>query len=299
MILDHPLEPMTPAQILRWYLEAGVDETIGESAVDRFALSSRPAAPAAVATDGAFPAGPGRTPQGERPASSLAGMTASLPGSAPLPETGLSAGAAAARETARRRAASCDSRDALRTALESYDGCPLKRTCQRTVFGDGRPGAELMLIGEAPGADEDRQGLPFVGASGRLLDRMLASIGIERTAAYITNVVPWRPPGNRKPEPTEVELCLPFIVRHIELVRPRLLVFLGGAPATALLARTDAISRLRGRWFDYRSDGLDQPVPAIPTYHPAYLLRTPIHKREAWSDFLSIRKRLSSHAEIA
>jgi DNA polymerase len=181
--------------------------------------------------------------------------------------------------------------------MEAYDGCALKRTCQRMVFADGNPEARVMLIGEAPGADEDRLGLPFVGASGKLLDRMLASIGLDRNGAYITNVVPWRPPGNRKPEPTEVELCLPFITRHIELVDPDILVFLGGAPATALLAKHDAISRLRGRWNNYSSSGLARPIPAMPTYHPAYLLRTPHHKREAWNDFLSIRKKLDSYVE--
>jgi len=176
--------------------------------------------------------------------------------------------------------------------MEAYDGCALKRTAQRTVFADGNPQAAVMLVGEAPGADEDQQGLPFVGASGQLLNRMLASIGLDRSSVYITNVVPWRPPGNRKPEPGEVELCLPFIQRHIELVDPQCLVLLGGAAVAALLARQDAISRLRGRWMDYATPRLPRPIPAMPTYHPAYLLRTPLQKREAWRDFLAVRKRL-------
>jgi DNA polymerase len=176
--------------------------------------------------------------------------------------------------------------------MEAYDGCALKRTCRRTVFADGNPQAAVMLVGEAPGADEDQQGLPFVGASGQLLDRMLASIGLDRTSVYITNVVPWRPPGNRKPEPAEVEVCLPFLQRHIELVAPQILILLGGAAVAGLLARTDPISRLRGRWIDYASPRLARPVPAMPTYHPAYLLRTPLQKRDVWQDLLAVRKRL-------
>jgi DNA polymerase len=206
------------------------------------------------------------------------------------------AGPVGERATATHLAMACNSLAELKTVMEGYEGCALKRTCQRTVFADGNPQGRVMLIGEAPGADEDRLGLPFVGASGKLLDRMLASIGLERNSVYITNVVPWRPPGNRKPEPTEVELCLPFITRHIELADPDILVFLGGAPASALLARHEAISRLRGRWMDYASARLSRPVPAMPTYHPAYLLRTPHHKREAWRDFLAIRKRLDALA---
>jgi len=257
MRLFEPPPPLTPAQLLGWYLDAGVDEAIGDVALDRYALADR-RAHAPLAVDAAS----GQSP--DRPAVAAPPSTeAAVRGAADL-------------------ASACHSLEDLRAAMEAYEGCALKRTCQRTVFADGAADAPVMLIGEAPGADEDRLGLPFVGASGKLLDRMLASIGLERGAVYITNVVPWRPPANRKPEPTEVALCLPFIVRHIELVRPALLVFLGGAPATALLGRHDAISRLRGRWFDYQSPGLVAPIPAMPTYHPAYLLRTPHHKREAW-----------------
>ncbi|MDR3435973.1 uracil-DNA glycosylase [Telmatospirillum sp.] len=283
MTFDQIVPPMTPAQILRWYLDAGVDETIGDEALDRYALNPRvsPAIGARHSDD---------APHRSAVPSPIAPQTTPFTARA-------SSSAAAERATAAHLAEQCQTLDDLKQAMEAYDGCALKRTCQRTVFADGNPEAAVMLIGEAPGADEDRLGLPFVGASGKLLDRMLASIGLDRADTYITNVVPWRPPGNRKPEPTEVELCLPFITRHIELVGPTILVFLGGAPATALLNRHDAISRLRGRWFDYASAGLPHPVPAMPTFHPAYLLRTPHSKREAWSDFLSIRKRLGSHEE--
>ncbi|HVI52720.1 MAG TPA: uracil-DNA glycosylase [Candidatus Sulfotelmatobacter sp.] len=282
---------MSPQQLLRWYLDAGVDETIGAQPVDRYALSlaqaqtqaqSRPAVmqrPAAATA----PAATGRPGSG-------------IPASQPFTPQAAAPMAAEARATASHLAASCSSLSELRAAMEQFDGCILKKTCQRTVFADGNPESRVMLIGEAPGADEDRLGLPFIGASGKLLDKMLASIGLDRSSAYISNVVPWRPPGNRKPEPTEIELCLPFIQRHIELVDPAVLVFLGGAPATSLLGKPEAISRLRGRWWDYQSHGLARPVPAMPTFHPAYLLRTPAHKREAWLDFLAISKKLKTLA---
>ena len=244
--------------LLRWYVDAGADEAIGEVAVDRY---TQPAPP--------------------------------QPAAAPAPAK---IAAAPTQGTSAHLALACETLEQLRTAMEAYDGCGLKRTCQCTVFADGNPKAKLMLIGEAPGSEEDQRGLPFVGVSGQLLDRMLASIGFNRSSAYIANVVPWRPPGNRKPEPTEVELCLPFIQRHIELVDPKVLVLLGGASAAALLARQEAISRLRGRWMDYSSPRLPRPIPALPTYHPAFLLRTPLQKREAWRDFLAVRKRLESAA---
>jgi DNA polymerase len=256
-------DTLTPGQLLRWHVEAGADEAIGETPLDRFAAAPpRLVPPATLAVAAAKP-----TPAAPRQTSTSAHL-----------------------------ALACQSLEELRAAMESYDGCALKTTCQRLVFADGNPAARVMFIGEAPGADEDRLGLPFVGASGRLLDRMLASIGLDRTSAYIANVVPWRPPGNRKPEPGEVELCLPFIERHIELVGPEVLVLLGGAAVGALLARTDSISHLRGRWIDYASTRLGRPTPSMPTFHPAYLLRTPLQKREAWRDLLMVRKRLDGLA---
>jgi len=162
------------------------------------------------------------------------------------------------------------------------------------VFADGNPEARIMLIGEAPGADEDRLGRPFVGASGQLLDRMLACIGLDRRSAYITNVIFWRPPGNRPPTAAEIAACLPFVERHIELVAPEVLVLLGAASAQTLLARNDGISRLRGRWFQFESAGMARPVPVMPTYHPAYLLRQPAQKRAAWRDWLAILARLKN-----
>jgi DNA polymerase len=191
-------------------------------------------------------------------------------------------------------ASEATSLEALRAALDTFHACALRRTATNTVFADGKPDFGVMVIGEAPGADEDRMGLPFVGVSGKLLDAMLASIGLDRRLAYITNVVPWRPPGNRKPTGDEVALCLPFLERHVELVRPRVILAVGGLAAQSLLARTEGISRLRGQWKDYATPGLSRPVPVLATFHPAYLLRTPAQKRLAWRDMRALRARLDS-----
>lgn len=278
MPLDQSLD-----QLLRWYLDAGVDEAIGEVAVDRFALSAKPAAPKLVA--------PAPAPAAAAPVLHPHAPVHGHPAHAHAHHTH---GGHAIPGTAAHIAAECKTLEELRRALEAFDGLPLKRTARSTVFADGNAEANVMVIGEAPGAEEDRSGLPFVGKSGKLLDRMLASIGLDRDTVYITNVVPWRPVENRKPTPDEVAACLPFVTRHIELVDPQVLILLGGASASALLARHDGINRLRGRWFDYASPGLPRPVPAMATFHPAYLLRTPAAKREAWRDLLQVRKRLAA-----
>jgi DNA polymerase len=181
----------------------------------------------------------------------------------------------------------------LEAALRAFDGCPLKVTATSTVFCDGNADAEVMLVGEAPGSEEDRQGKPFVGPAGQLLDLMLAAIGLDRAeSVYITNILPWRPPGNRKPNHAEIAVCLPFIERHIVLKSPKLLIMAGGTSASALLGTTDGIMRLRGKWVDYSTPGLPAPIPAMPMLHPSFLLRQPAMKREAWRDLLQIRKRL-------
>ncbi len=246
---------IAPDDLLRWYLDAGVDETIGGEPVDRFAAPA-PARPA------------------PRPVAS--------PPPAPV----------ASGATATHLAAECATLAQLRAAVEGFGGLPLRQAANSTVFADGDPEAAVMCIGEAPGQEEDRQGLPFVGPSGRLLDRMLASIGLDRSSAYITNVLPWRPPANRKPTHDEVATCLPFVSRHIELVDPQVLILFGGAAASALLARHEGINRLRGRWFEYSSPGLPRPIPVLATFHPAYLLRTPEAKRGAWRDLLMVKRRL-------
>lgn len=264
-----PLD-LSPIDLLRWYLDAGADEAVGMAPVDRFAASAKPPPPR-----------PAVQPAVEVPSPAAASV---------LVPTATGGG------TAAHLAAACQDLAQLRRALDEFDGLPLKRTAMNTVFADGNPEAEVMCIGEAPGQEEDRQGLPFVGRSGKLLDRMLASIGLDRDSAYITNVVPWRPVDNRKPTAEEVALCLPFVIRHVELVDPKILILFGGAAASALLARHEGINRLRGRWFDFSSPGLQRPVPAMATFHPAYLLRTPAAKREAWHDLLAVRKRMETHS---
>jgi DNA polymerase len=191
----------------------------------------------------------------------------------------------AAREAARGAA----TLDELRAILGAFEGCGLKASASRLCFADGTPGSRLMLIGEAPGAEEDKQGLPFVGRSGHLLDRMLAAIGLDRSKVYIANIVPWRPPGNRTPTPAETQICLPFIQRQIELCNPDVLVTIG-QPSTAALLQVQGIMKNRGRWFPYHTG--TREIRAMPMLHPAYLLRSPIGKRLAWRDMLTIKKAL-------
>jgi len=187
-------------------------------------------------------------------------------------------------------AGQAESLEELKQAIAGFDGCNLKFTARSTVFADGTPGTPLMLIGEAPGRDEDEQGLPFVGRSGQLLDRMLAAINLDRNQVYISNILPWRPPGNRTPTPAETEICRPFIERHIELAQPQLLMLVGGSAAKTLLSTKSGIMSLRGKWQTVTI--ADREIPAMPCLHPAYLLRTPNHKGLAWKDLLAIKQRL-------
>jgi DNA polymerase len=194
----------------------------------------------------------------------------------------------AAREAARSAATLED----LRAILDRFEGCALRATAKQLVFADGNPQARLMFVGEAPGRDEDIEGLPFVGRSGKLLDRMMAAVGLDRTSAYIANIVPWRPPGNRTPTPQESQICLPFIQRQIELADPDVLVCLGGPAAQALIGLRDGITKTRGRWFTYHTG--TREIRVMPTFHPAFLLRSPLQKRLAWRDFLAIKKALAN-----
>lgn len=187
----------------------------------------------------------------------------------------------------------CQTLDELHQTLLNFNDCPLKLTATNTVFSDGNPQAKIMVIGEAPGADEDIQGKPFVGLSGRLLDKMFATIGLSRaTNLYITNIIPWRPPGNRQPTMQEISLCLPFVRRHIELIKPEILLLVGGVSAKTILDTTEGIMKLRGRWHDYISAGLESPIKCFATYHPAYLLRSPGQKAQVWQDLLKIQEKL-------
>lgn len=291
-------DPAAIEALLRWYAEAGVDEAVGEEALDRYALTAaQMAARAAPAPQRTAPPAPAARPAA--PPAPAARPTEPPPRMGPSAGPVLADRPGQARESAAHIAAGCRDLAELRKALEAFEGCPLKQTATHTVFADGNPAAPLMVVGEAPGRDEDRLGLPFVGESGKLLDRMLASIGVTRDGCYITNVLPWRPPGNRTPTDAEVAVCLPFLARHIELVQPRVLLLVGGMPAKNLFARPEGIMRLRGRWRSYESTGLTHPIPAMATLHPAFLLRQPQQRRLAWRDLLEVKAKLREVAPPA
>ena len=211
-----------------------------------------------------------------------------------LRENMAEAGDISAAENAAQQA---DTLDALKQAMEAFEGCALKRAAKNTVFSDGNPAAKIMLVGEAPGREEDREGKPFIARSGKLLDKMFAAIGLNRNDIYITNLVPWRPTGNRTPTPDETALCRPFLLRHIELVQPDILVLVGGVSAKEMLDSTLGITKLRGSWQDINIKGRD--IPTLPILHPAYLLRNPARKAETWQDLCSLQKKLSTtpHAQ--
>jgi uracil-DNA glycosylase family 4 len=282
-------DPADLRAILAFYVEAGVDAVLQEEPVDRFAEQARPAPVSADApTD--VPAAPAKP---ARP-SLLAGMSGanlSRPAMTPVqPGSDAPPSADAAIMAARELARSAASLDDLRALLDAFEGCGLRKTAKQLVFAAGNPQARVMFVGEAPGREEDLEGLPFVGRSGQLLDRIMAAIGLDRSSAYIANVVPWRPPGNRTPTPQETQTCLPFTLRQIELVDPDILVCLGGPSAQTLLGIKDGIRKSRGRWHAFHTG--TREIRAMATFHPAYLLRTPIEKRFVWRDFLAIKKAL-------
>ena len=273
-------------ELLAFYVEAGADALLGEEPVDRFAGGEEaPARSAARAAD------PRPTPAREPPQDKRRPFFQEFrEGDTPPPPAPPASPDVAATD-ARTQARSATRLDELRRILDGFEGCELKRHAKQLVFADGNPQARVMFVGEAPGREEDQAGLPFVGKSGQLLDLMLKAIGLDRTTnAYIANVIPWRPPGNRTPTPQETQICLPFIRRHIELVDPEVLVCLGNPSSQTLLGYTEGIMKTRGRWLAY--DTGTREIRAVATLHPAYLLRSPIYKRLAWRDFLAIRKAL-------
>ncbi len=289
-----PSERNDTLATLQWLIDAGADEAIGETPVDRLAApGARRAEPPPAEK---APPGPASAPA-PRPAAKPAPRPVAKPAprSAVKPAPGASlASTEAALSSARDLARAAGNLEELKAALNAFEGCALKQHAMNLVFADGNPKARVMVIGEGPGAEEDRQGLPFVGVSGHLLDRMLAGIGLDRTSAYITNVLFWRPPGNRTPTGTEIAACLPFVERHIELVDPEVLLLAGGISAKSLLGRSEGILKLRGHWAHYQHAGMARPIPALASLHPAYLLRQPAQKRLAWRDFLALKEALES-----
>lgn len=265
--------PLTRAgleELLRFYAEAGVDQPIESDPIDRFVVVEPPPVQPS-------PREPRRVPE-------LAPPPRPAPAAASVPDEGQ---AILARQLAR----AANTLDELADAIRAFDGCNLKFTAKSTVFADGNPAGGIMFVGEAPGRDEDQEGLPFVGKSGQLLDRMMGAIGLDRQSAYIANVIPWRPPGNRAPTPLETEICRPFIERQIELAAPKVLVTLGGPSAKVIVNAQEGIMRMRGRWQSHLTAG-GVEIPAMPTLHPAYLLRNPAHKKLVWRDLLEVKARL-------
>lgn len=272
------LTPQQAFEALTWQIEAGADEVIGETptlsqwagkASQRVAAMTQPASSAPVLDTAS-----------RQSANVIPAPVQPLPISIPTPVV------------------TAETVEALREELLCFEGCALKHTAMNLVFSDGNPQAKVMLIGEAPGEDEDRQGKPFVGVSGKLLDRMLGSIGLDRTSVYISNILFWRPPGNRSPTDAEIAACLPFAERHIALVKPQYLILLGGVAAKSLLRTKEGITRLRGRWTEYTPHIGRDDTPAIhclPIYHPAYLLRQPGAKRQAWNDLLLLKKGMAEN----
>jgi len=273
-------------ELLRWYLESGIDEALEEQPVNRFKASEPVTSP--------LPIAPVSHTEGVADATAMPPVMTATPAAPPTPRPPAElVSRDAATKSARAAATAADSLEALREAMTAFEGCPLKQTAKSLVFGDGAAGAKLMFVGEAPGAEEDRQGLPFVGPSGQLLERMLAAISLQRSDVYITNILPWRPPGNRTPTDSEFAACMPFIERHIELVGPEILILVGGSSAKTLLDTKQGIMRTRGKWLEYNREGLTAPIPARAILHPDYLLRSPAQKRETWMDLLEIQQRLN------
>ena len=268
MLANRQLNDAELLAALDWYRAAGVDLAVGEAPVNRFAAAAPMPRPRPAVAQGTEP---------EASAPAMAAVAA--PGGAP----GLAAGAR--------------TMDELRAIMDAYDGCGLKLRATQLCFADGNPEAEIMLVGEAPGSEEDLQGKPFVGRAGQLLDRMLGAIGLDRTRVFVVNTVPWRPPGNREPSPEEMALCQPFLFRQIELVAPRLLVTLGNVPTKALFSTSVGITRMRGQWKELTLGS--HRVKALATLHPAYLLRQPASKQMAWRDMLSLKQAIEAGKSAA
>jgi DNA polymerase len=267
-MMPDPIPTLSARDLLAFYLEAGVDCALSDEPMDRLSESE------AVADERPAPR--------QLPRAGISAPAISRSEIAPAPDVAIMS----ARDIAPTAATLAE----LRALLETFDGCALKATATKLVFADGNPEAKIMFVGEAPGRDEDLEGRPFVGRSGKLLDRMMNAIGLDRSSAYIANIIPWRPPGNRDPSPQETQICLPFIRRQIELVDPDVLVCLGKPSSQAVLELKDGIMKTRGRWYDY--DTGKRKIRAMPTFHPAYLLRSPSYKRMTWQDLRAVKKAL-------
>ena len=269
-------------EAILWQLEAGIDECIGEYPINHLTISAEKQLLAKSPSSERVPIPTGTKILSESNKDIMQSPIKQISSKKLGGET----------QTAEDLALACPTLSELESTVFAFQGCALKKTATNTVFGDGNPNAKIMFVGEAPGADEDRQGKPFVGASGQLFDQMMSSIGLDRNGLYITNILFWRPPGNRNPTTSEIAICLPFVERHIELVSPQILVTLGGPATKTLLGVQQGITRLRGKWYEYRSKNISKPIATLPFFHPAYLLRSPAHKRKTWQDLILLKKEL-------
>ena len=263
---------MSHAELLEWYIESGVDEALDDTPRNHF-LQPQPASAPHIR---------------EEAVAAIIASTIPPAASHPVPTS-------AAAQDARTLAESCHNLTSLKAAVMGFEGCALKKTAKNTVFSDGNPDSGLMLIGEAPGESEDIQGIPFCGASGQLLDDMLRAIGRDRTSSYITNTIFWRPPGNRTPSDEETALCRPFVEKHIAIVKPKLIVLVGGTATKSVLGDAQGITRLRGKFYSYTNQYIEQEIPVAILFHPSYLLRQPAQKRLAWQDLLQIKHFMQMH----
>ena len=262
---------LDPANMLKWYVECGVNETISDNEINWFEENNNIVINQLVNAKTSTSFKPTEKSVTKQPLATNKEII----------------------ESAEKLALASTTLDDLKAAILSFEGCSLKKTASNTVFSDGNPESDIMLIGEAPGAEEDRTGKPFVGEAGQLLDKMFAAINMNRVDDfYVANVLPWRPPGNRKPTEAECDVCLPFLKRHIELFNPKMIILIGGTSASALLNVQTGITKLRGKWLEYSLG--ERKIPIIPIFHPAYLLRQPHFKKQAWHDLLAVKEKIGS-----
>ena len=286
---------------LIWHIEAGIDECIGEMPIDRFIKT-----PIEIIDEKSIQSDQKIMANFEGYQAQMSDNISDISQTLKpivtqlLPEPPQSFGSVPERAvlSAVAMAGAANTILDLRTAVESFEECGLKKTAMNTVFADGNPSAKIMFIGVVPGADEDRKGLPFIGSSGQFLDKMLASIDLDRSSCYITNVVFWRPPGDRELTSDEIAACIPFVERHVELVSPEILVLLGGPVSKALLGMKEGITKIHGQWFDYSTPKMAAPILAIPLYHPANLISSPAYKPDVWRDLLKIKEKLAYKLQI-
>lgn len=267
-------------ELAQWYQEMGHTALVAESPINKIESPVQETKPQEATK-----------PRGQQEPRKMTNSPANL-SSSDKPQGMFVQSSQPSSQTAQELAQSAQSLEELKQIMQQFEGCALKKTAKNMVFADGNPKADVMLIGEAPGADEDQMGLPFVGRSGKLLDKMMAAIGLDRTTFYISNIIPWRPPGNRPPTSAETAICLPFIDRHISLINPKVIVMVGGTAAKSLLGSTDGITNLRGRFSSYQPVGKSEAIDTYAIYHPAYLLRSPGQKRRAWHDLIKLKHRL-------